>query len=190
MTEFAHRAAIVVGPIYDLIQMPVRRPTSSLGLGYHFLLFYRTHSYNYVCTGYSRPCHTELKHEAFSENVILVGLWPTCRTPAVGGLIVCEWVSLWVCVSEDMSPYCSAHDEWLIMKLCMYVGYHDANNVSNVCGDRVTQFIFLNVLKNLICQYAKCWISWENDWKNMFWWWPSDPIKFSFVQYHQMAIPA
>ena len=29
-----------------------------------------------------------------------------------------------------MSPYCSAHDEWLIMKVCMYVGYHDANDVS------------------------------------------------------------
>ena len=38
-----------------------------------------------------------------------------------------------------MSPYCSAHDEWLIMKLCMYVGYHDANNVSNFGGDPVTQ---------------------------------------------------
>ena len=38
-------------------------------------------------------------------------------------------------MSEDMSPYCSAHDEWLIMKLCMYVGYHDANNVSNFGGD-------------------------------------------------------
>ena len=24
-------------------------------------------------------------------------------------------------MSADMSPYCSAHDEWLIMKLCMYV---------------------------------------------------------------------
>ena len=34
-----------------------------------------------------------------------------------------------------MSPYCSAHDEWLIMKLCMYVGYRDANNVSNFGGD-------------------------------------------------------
>ena len=45
-----------------------------------------------------------------------------------------------VCLSEDMSPYCSAHDEWLIMKLCMYVGYHDANNVSNFGGDPVTQF--------------------------------------------------
>ena len=32
-----------------------------------------------------------------------------------------------------MSAYCSAiYDEWLIMKLCMYVGYHDANNVSNL----------------------------------------------------------
>ena len=41
-------------------------------------------------------------------------------------------------MSEDMSPYCSAHDEWLIMKLCMYVGYHDAN-VSNCGGDPVTQ---------------------------------------------------
>ena len=62
-------------------------------------------------------------------------------TPAVGGLIVCvsECVSACVCVSEDISPYCSAHDEWLIMKFCMYVGYHDANNVSNFGGDPVTQ---------------------------------------------------
>ena len=45
-------------------------------------------------------------------------------------------------MSEDMSPYCSAHDEWLIMKLCMYVGYHDANNVSNFGGDPVTQLNF------------------------------------------------
>ena len=49
-------------------------------------------------------------------------------------------------MSEDMSPYCSAHDEWLIMKLCMYVGYHDANNVSNFGGDPVTQ---LNLKKRL-----------------------------------------
>ena len=34
-----------------------------------------------------------------------------------------------------------AHDEWLIMKLCMYVGYHAANNVSNFGGDPVTQFL-------------------------------------------------
>ena len=26
-----------------------------------------------------------------------------------------------ICVSADMSQYCSAHDEWLIIKLCMYV---------------------------------------------------------------------
>ena len=50
------------------------------------------------------------------------------------------------CVSEDMSPYCSAHNEWLIMKLCMYVGYHDANNVSNFGGDPVTQLNLKNVL--------------------------------------------
>ena len=42
-------------------------------------------------------------------------------------------------MSEDMSPYGSAHDEWLIMKLCMYVGYHDANNVSNFGCDSVIQ---------------------------------------------------
>ena len=50
---------------------------------------------------------------------------------------MCECVC--VCLSEDMSPYCSAHDEWLIMKLCMYVGYHVANNVSIFGGDPVTQ---------------------------------------------------
>ena len=51
--------------------------------------------------------------------------------------------------SADMSPYCLAHDEWLIMKLCMYiyVEYHDANNVSNFGGDPVTQLNFKNVLK-------------------------------------------
>ncbi len=48
-------------------------------------------------------------------------------------------------MSEDMSPYCSAHDEWLIMKMCMYVRYHDANNVSNFGGDPVTQLNLKNV---------------------------------------------
>ena len=45
-----------------------------------------------------------------------------------------------------MSPYCSAHGEWLIMKLCMYVGCHDANIVSHFGGDPVTQLNFKNVL--------------------------------------------
>ena len=45
-------------------------------------------------------------------------------------------------VSADMLPYCLAHDEWLIMKLYMYIGYHDANNVSNFGGDQVTQLNF------------------------------------------------
>ena len=57
-------------------------------------------------------------------------------------LIVC----VCVCVSGDMSPYCSAHDEWLIMKLCMYVRYHTANNVSNFGGNPVTQLNLKNVL--------------------------------------------
>ena len=54
-----------------------------------------------------------------------------------------------LCVSADMLPYCSAHDEWLIMKLCMYVGYHhDANNVSNFGGEPVTRLNFKNIKKN------------------------------------------
>ena len=48
-------------------------------------------------------------------------------------------------LSEDMSPYCSAHDEWLIMKLCMYVRYHD-DNVSNCGADPLTQLNLKNVL--------------------------------------------
>ena len=57
-------------------------------------------------------------------------------------------------MSADMSPYCSAHDEWL--KLCMYVGYHTANNVSNVGGDPVTQLNFKNVLKKqFVILYSK-----------------------------------
>ena len=55
--------------------------------------------------------------------------------------VVRACVRVCVSLSEDMSPYCSAHDEWLITKLCMYVGYHDdVNNVSHFGGDPVTQF--------------------------------------------------
>ena len=57
-------------------------------------------------------------------------------------------------MSEDISSYCSAHDEWLIMKLCMYVGYHDANNVSNFGGDPVTQLHFKKRLYN----YLRCFM--------------------------------
>ena len=55
-------------------------------------------------------------------------------------------VHVCVCVSEDMSSYCSAHDEWLIVKLSMYVGYHDANNVSNFGGDPMTQLNFKKII--------------------------------------------
>ena len=67
---------------------------------------------------------------------------------------MCECVR--VCVSADMSPYCSAHDEWLIMKLCMYVGSHDANNVSNFSGEPVTQ---LNFKKRFIYAVLRTWRS-------------------------------
>ena len=50
-------------------------------------------------------------------------------------------------MSADMSPYCSAHDEWLIMKLCLYFVYHDAKNVSNFGGDAVTQ---LNLTRDVL----------------------------------------
>ena len=64
-------------------------------------------------------------------------------------------------MSEDMSPYCSAHDEWLIIKLCMYVGYHDANNVSNFGGDPVTQF---NLKKRFIVLFTLSWRSISATW--------------------------
>ena len=44
-------------------------------------------------------------------------------------------------------PYCSARDERLILKLCTYVGYRDANNVSMFGGDPVTQLNLKTVLK-------------------------------------------
>ena len=62
------------------------------------------------------------------NGILLV--WPNSWTPAVGGLIVCVWVSVCVCVSLSVrghvAYYCSAHDEWMIMKcsaglICMYI---------------------------------------------------------------------
>ena len=47
-----------------------------------------------------------------------------------------------ICVSEDMSPYCSAHDEWLIMKLyftCMLGTI--LPTMSNFGGDPVIKLI-------------------------------------------------
>ena len=56
-------------------------------------------------------------------------------------LVVYLCVSECIFVSADMLPYCSAHDEWRILKLLQYVRYNTANNVSNVGGDPVTQLI-------------------------------------------------
>ena len=53
-------------------------------------------------------------------------------------------------MSADMSPYCSEHVEWLIMKLCTYVGYNDANNVSNFGGDPVTKLHFKTRFKKVM----------------------------------------
>ena len=69
-------------------------------------------------------------HDA--NNVSNVGGNPVTQLilKNVNKLFVC----VCVCVSADMSPYCSAHDEWLIMKLCMYVGYRLGQNSNNVPG--------------------------------------------------------
>ena len=65
-------------------------------------------------------------------------------------MCACACACACVCVSEYMPPYSSAHDEWLIIKLCMFVGNHDANNVSNFGGDPVTQLIFFKRFKNCL----------------------------------------
>ena len=79
----------------------------------------------------------------FISRCTLILVWPTSWTASCTTLIVCVCVCVracvracvrvcvcvgggGVCVSGDMSPYCSAHDEWLITKLCMYVRYHTA----------------------------------------------------------------
>ena len=59
---------------------------------------------------------------------------------------VCVGVSL--CVQRHVAILVGTCDEWLIMKLCMYVGYHEANNLSHFGGDPVTQLNFKNVKKN------------------------------------------
>ena len=81
----------------------------------------------------------------YTLHIDFILILVTSRTPAIGGLFVCECVSECVCVSADISPYCSAHGEWLIMKLCMHVGYHDDNKVSNFGGAPMTQ---LNLKKS------------------------------------------
>ena len=80
-------------------------------------------------TDHRAPAHTDRMNGLQRIATVKLATW--------------DWRPL-VCVyvSGDMSPYCSAHDEWLIMKLCMYVRYHTANNVSNVGGDPVTQLSF------------------------------------------------
>ena len=46
-------------------------------------------------------------------------------------LVVYLCVSECKCVSANMLPYCSSHDEWLIMNnFFKYVRYNTANNVS------------------------------------------------------------
>ena len=70
--------------------------------------------------------------------IFIILVWPTSLDTSPWWFIcVCVCIRVCIRVSADMSPYCSVHDKWLIMKLCMYVGYHTANNVSNFGGDPV-----------------------------------------------------
>ena len=50
-----------------------------------------------------------------------------------------------ITIFDVMSPYCSAHDEWLIMKLCMYVRYHTDNELSNFGGEPAAQLHFTTI---------------------------------------------
>ena len=45
---------------------------------------------------------------------------------------------IFLCVSADMLPYCSAHDEWLIMKLLQVAM---SGTIRPIGGDPVTQLI-------------------------------------------------
>ena len=58
-----------------------------------------------------------------------------------------------------MSTYCTAHDEWLIMKLRMYVGYLDSNNVSNFGGDPVIQLNYKKKIYSIIYAVLRTWRS-------------------------------
>ena len=70
---------------------------------------------------------------------------------------VCVWSPVYAAYC-CFFVFCSAHDEWLNMKLCKYVGYHDANNVSNVGGDPVTQSSF-KTCYNIIYAVLRTWRS-------------------------------
>ena len=64
---------------------------------------------------------------------------------------MCECVNVCVCVSEDMSPYCSANDEWLIMKLSSssVLVHHSKLNIvvpAHACGNKLKVVIIM-----LIC---------------------------------------
>ena len=80
-----------------------------------FALYRSSHNLFFWLPDYPQPAEKARLSNVTSISTLAAALlrclaiilvWPTCRTPAVGGLTVCEWV----CVSEEMSPYCSAHD--------------------------------------------------------------------------------
>ena len=56
-------------------------------------------------------------------------------------LVIYVCVSECICVSADMSPYCSAHDEWLIMKLLQICRVQYCHQCVKFGGDPVKQFI-------------------------------------------------
>ena len=69
-----------------------------------------------------------------------------------------RWWFNCVCVSECVYLRTCRHIARRMMQLCMYVGYHSANNVSNFGGDPVTQLNFKN-LYSIIYAVLRTWHS-------------------------------
>ena len=84
--------------------------------------------------------------QQYVDGIYFWLVWLTCQTPAVGGLIVCEWVSL--CVRRHVAILLGAWwmADYETLHVCR-VPYHDANNVSKFGGGPVTQ---LNLKKCFI----------------------------------------
>ena len=66
----------------------------------------------------------------------------------------CVWVSESVCPRTCRHIARRMMNGWLWNYVCMYVGYHDANNVSNCGGDPVNQLKLKKRLQKVICHFV------------------------------------
>ena len=65
----------------------------------------------YSAASYKALIATSCKALLRRRKVILV--WPTSWTPAVGGLIVCEWVSVCFCVSAEFNELLNSTERFI-----------------------------------------------------------------------------